>query len=223
MTWALIAVTSLVYVYEASLPPRSLEQVVYLFGIVPARYTHPAWASAVGFPIDDYWPFFTTIFLHGGLLHLLGNMWILWIFGDNVEDRMGPWRFLVFYLLCGIIAGLIHWATNRHSVVPTVGASGAIAGVLGAYLVLFPRSRVLTLIFLVFWPFFIEIPAVLYLVFWFLMQLFSGTLALLGPTQVGGIAWWAHVGGFLAGAGLHRLFVLPEPLPARHPDGGSME
>jgi len=211
MTMTLIAFTSLVYLFEATQSTRALEELVYLFGIVPARFSHPGWAATVGFPVDTYWPFLTSIFLHAGFLHLAGNMWFLWIFGDNVEDRMGPLRFLLFYLVMGVAAGLVHWLTNSHSTVPTVGASGAIAGVLGAYVVMFPRSRVITLVLLVFWPIFIDIPAMVYLLFWFVAQLFSGTVSLLGPGQVGGVAWWAHVGGFVAGAASYRLFLSREP------------
>ena len=208
MTWTLIALTSAVYVFEAVVHPEHLQQIAYLFGLVPARFSHPAWALRVGLPVDDYWPFVTSIFLHAGLLHVASNMWILWIFGDNVEDRMGPWRFLVFYLLCGVIAGQVQYWTNLHSNVPTVGASGAIAGVLGAYIVLYPRARVVTLLLLVFWPLIFELPAVFYLLYWFVLQFLSGTAALLGPQELGGIAWWAHVGGFLAGIALLRLFVI---------------
>src|SRR5207237_8668834 len=143
----------------------------YLLVIVPARYTHPAWAQWVGVPIDDYWPFLTCMFLHGSWSHVIGNMWTLWIFGDNVEDRMGPVRFLAFYLLTGVAAGLTHWFTNLDSTVPTVGASGAIAGVLGAYFILFPHSRIIVLFPVFFWPFFFELPAVMYLLFWFLSQM----------------------------------------------------
>lgn len=208
MTWTLIAVTSAVYVFEAAVHPDHLRQIAYLFGIVPTRYSHPNWAARVGFPIDDYWPFGTYIFLHAGLFHLVSNMWILWIFGDNVEDRMGRWRFLGFYLLCGLIAGLVQYWTNLHSVVPTVGASGAIAGVLGAYIVLYPHARVVTLLLLVFWPLIFELRAIFYLAYWFALQFLSGTAALLGPAQMGGVAWWAHVGGFLAGILLLRLFAV---------------
>src|SRR5512138_21131 len=207
MTWTLIAITSVVYAVEALLHPDHLQQIAYLFGIVPARYTHPAWASAVGFPADDYWPFLTTIFLHAGVVHLVSNMWFLWIFGDNVEDRMGPVRFLGFYLLSGIAAGLVHTWTNSHSMVPAVGASGAIAGVLGAYIVLYPRARIETVAWLVFWPIFFELPAVIYVLFWFVVQLLNGTAALLEPEQMGGVAWWAHVGGFVAGIALLPLFL----------------
>jgi membrane associated rhomboid family serine protease len=207
MTWTLMAVTSGVYLLESLLHPEHLQEIAYLFGIVPARFTHPEWAVRVGFPIDDYWPFLTTIFLHAGLVHLASNMWFLWIFGDNVEDRMGRGRFLAFYLLCGVVAGLVHTWTNSHSIVPAVGASGAIAGVLGAYVVLYPRSRVETLVMLVFWPLIVDVPGVFYVVYWFAIQLLNGTAALLGPEQMGGVAWWAHIGGFASGIALVRLFV----------------
>src|SRR6266550_2152053 len=129
-TWGLILANAVVFLYELSLPEEVLEAFFYLFGMVPARYSHPGWAEQVGLRWDDYWPFFTSMFLHGGWTHFLGNMWFLYLFGDNVEDRMGPARYLVFYLLCGLAAGITHWLTNPTSYVPTVGASGAIAGVL---------------------------------------------------------------------------------------------
>src|SRR5882762_10235225 len=137
-TWLLILANSVVFLFELTMPQPLLEQLFHLFGIVPARFTHPDWAQWIGFPLDSYWPFLTSMFLHGGWLHVIGNMWTLWIFGDNVEDRMGPARFVIFYLLCGFTAGLVHWGTNLDSTIPTVGASGAIAGVLGAYFFLFP-------------------------------------------------------------------------------------
>jgi membrane associated rhomboid family serine protease len=210
VTIALIAVNAVIFLYELSLPENQLEHLFYLFGIVPARYSHPEWARQIGFPLDNYWPFLTCMFLHGGWMHLIGNMWTLWIFGDNVEDRMGPVRFLLFYLLTGIAAGVTHWFVNADSTMPTVGASGAIAGVLGAYLLLFPFSRIIVMFPLFFWPMFFELPAVLYLLFWFLTQVLSGTLTGLAPENVEGIAWWAHVGGFASGVVLHRLFLLPE-------------
>ena len=111
-----------------------------MFGIVPARFTHPEWALSGGFPLHGYWPFLTSMFLHGGWLHIIGNMWTLWIFGDNVEDRMGPVRFVIFYLVCGLAAGIVHCFTNPDSTIPTVGASGAIAGVMGVYFFLFPNA-----------------------------------------------------------------------------------
>jgi membrane associated rhomboid family serine protease len=210
MTWALIAVNVAVFLYELTLPPDELERLFYFFGIVPARYSHPEWATVAGLPFDDYWPFITCMFLHGGWAHIIGNMWTLWIFGDNVEDRMGPVRFLFFYLLTGLAAGLTHYFTNANSAVPTVGASGAIAGVLGAYFVLFPRAQIIVLVPIFFFPFFFQLPAVTYLLFWFLSQILGGAIAGLSSSQVGGIAFWAHAGGFLAGVLLHRLFILPE-------------
>ena len=199
MTIFLIAGNVFAFLYELSLPPRELEALVYLCGIVPARYPLP-------FGDLDYMPFLTSMFLHGGWVHLLSNVWILWIFGDNVEDRMGPSRFLIFYLLCGLVAGLTHWSTNMSSQVPTIGASGAIAGVMGAYFLLHPTARVVTLIPIVFWPLFVSVPAVLFLGFWFATQFFSGTMALADGQNAAGIAWWAHVGGFLGGVLLLGLF-----------------
>ena len=209
VTSLLIAANVLVFIFELMLPEHRLQEFFYFFGIVPKRFTHPQWAQFVGFPIDDYWPFLTSMFLHGGWLHIIGNMWTLWIFGDNVEDRMGPLRFLIFYLLCGIAAGIVHVITNPESTIPTVGASGAIAGVMGAYLVLFPFSRVIVMVPIFFWPFFFELPAVTFLLIWYLTQLWSGTFALASVQDVGGVAWWAHVGGFVAGLVLHRFFCQP--------------
>jgi membrane associated rhomboid family serine protease len=210
MTWALIAVNVAVFLYELTLPAEELERLFYFFGMVPARYSHPEWAMVAGLPFDDYWPFVTCMFLHGGWAHVIGNMWTLWIFGDNVEDRMGSLRFLLFYLLTGLIAGFTHYFTNLDSVVPTVGASGAIAGVLGAYFVLFPRAQIIVMVPIFFFPFFFQLPAVIYLLFWFLSQVLGGAIAGLSASQVGGIAFWAHAGGFAAGVVLHRLFILPE-------------
>ena len=206
-TWLLILANSVVFLFELGMPKHALEQFFYLFGIVPARFAHPEWALWVGLPVDDYWPFLTSMFLHGGWMHIIGNMWTLWIFGANVEDRMGPLRFLSFYLLCGLVAGLLHWFVNADSTIPTVGASGAIAGVMGAYFFLFPYSRLVVLVPFFFYPFFFELPAVTYLGFWALSQVFSGTFSLAGPEDVAGVAWWAHVGGFMAGVLLHFVFV----------------
>jgi membrane associated rhomboid family serine protease len=207
VTRALVLVNVLVFFFELTLPRHGVEQLFYLFGIVPARLTHPDWAAGIGFPAGTYWTIITHQFLHGGWLHLFANMWTLWIFGDNVEDRMGSLRFLFFYLICGSVAALTQVLTNPDSTIPSVGASGAIAGVLGAYLLFFPTARLIVLLPIFFYPFFFEVPAVLYLFLWFLIQLFSGAAALAGPQEVGGIAWWAHVGGFVSGMLLCRLFV----------------
>ena len=170
-------------------------------GVVPRRFlTDPG--------PEQVMTLLSSMFLHGGWLHLLSNMLALYIFGDNVEDRMGPWRYLVFYLLCGLAAALTHIFTNPASPIPTIGASGALSGVLGAYFVLFPTARVYTLIPIFFLPWFVEIPAVVYLGFWFLSQLLNGTLAIVAGMQgYGGVAWWAHAGGFVAGVVLVRFFV----------------
>ena len=211
--WALIAINAFMFLRELALPPEAAEQFIYLFGLVPARFTHAAWAARVGFPPLDYWPFLTTMFLHGGWLHIIGNMWFLYLFGDNVEDRMGPLRFLAFYLLCGLAAGIVHVVTNPASTVPAVGASGAIAGVMGAYIALFPRARIVAMFPIFFYPVFFQVPAFVYLGFWFLMQFFSGTLAIATQREVSGIAWWAHVGGFAAGILTFWIFLRP-----REPD-----
>jgi membrane associated rhomboid family serine protease len=208
-TYILILVNVLVFLFELTMPPAMLERFFYLFGVVSARFTNPEWAAFLGFPADNLWPFVTSMFIHAGWFHIVGNMWTLWIFGDNVEDRMGPVRFVIFYLLCGLAAGIVHWLTNPTSTVPAVGASGAIAGVMGAYLVLFPYAQIILLVPIGFFPFFFALPAVTYLAFWALTQVLSGTLALslAGPYEVGGVAWWAHAGGFVAGIALQALFV----------------
>lgn len=198
VTWLLILANAVVFLFELVLPEQALLRFFFHFGIVPARFTNPEWGYWVGLP-TDYWPFLTSMFLHAGWMHVIGNMWALWIFGDNVEDRMGGTRFLIFYLLCGLAAGAAHCLVNADSTVPTVGASGAIAGVMGAYLVLFPNARVIVLLPVFLIPYFFHVPAVTYMGFWILSQVFSGTLALASGQDVGGVAWWAHIGGFIAG------------------------
>ncbi len=207
VVWALVLANALVFLLELSLPPDALQNFFILFGIVPARFTHPAWARSLGIPVDDWWPFLTSLFIHGGWFHIIGNMWFLWIFGDNVEDQMGHGRFLLFYILCGVIAGLAHLVTNPTSTIPAFGASGAISGVLGAYLLFFPRARVLVLFPIVIWPLLFVLPAYIYLGLWFLIQFFSGTFSLLAPSHGGGVAWWAHIGGFIAGVTLAPYFL----------------
>ena len=207
VTRALILINVVVFFFELSLSRESIIQLFYLFGVVPARFTDPEWAASIGFPIGSYWSLLTHQFLHGGWLHIVANMWTLWIFGDNVEDRMGPLRFIIFYLVCGVLAALTQVLVTPDATIPSVGASGAIAGILGAYLLFFPTARLIVLIPILFFPFFFELPAVIFLVFWFFIQLFSGTAMLASPQQVGGIAFWAHIGGFIAGMLLCRFFV----------------
>ena len=174
---------------------NEMDRFVYTYGLVPARYSI-SHVSAYFTPFQQVFSFLSFMFLHGGFLHLLGNMWSLYIFGDNVEDRLGPFRYLLFYLLCGLASGLSHLLLNTNSTIPTIGASGAIAGVMGAYLVLHPRSRILTLIPLLIFPWFVEIPAFFFIGFWFVLQLLNAAGSHGGG---GGIAWWAHIGGFLFG------------------------
>lgn len=211
VTWALIAVNLLLFLYQQMLPEPALYSFIYHFGLVPARITDPVWAVSVGLPPGGYLGFFTSMFLHGGWLHLFSNMWTLWIFGDNVEDRMGRGRFLFFYVLCGLLAAWVHWFVNTLSVVPTIGASGAIAGVLGAYILLYPHARVLTLVPIIVYPLFIHIPAIVYLGIWFVSQVLSGTMTIGRGELAGGVAWWAHVGGFIAGVLLVKLLSPREP------------
>jgi membrane associated rhomboid family serine protease len=186
ITVTLIILNAAAWFFELAMPRDVLPVFLQVYGVVPADLT----ASTL----------VTSMFLHGSWSHVIGNMWFLWIFGDNVEDRVGHGRFIVFYLLCGIAAALGHVAMDPSSTLPTIGASGAIAGVMGAYLVLYPHSRVLTLIPLViFWEI-IELPTIVLLGFWFLMQLFSaGAIAATASTQGGGIAFAAHVAGFVSG------------------------
>src|SRR5213080_4877506 len=207
VTRALILINVVVFFFELSLSRESIIQLFYLFGVVPARFTDPEWAASIGFPIGSYWSLLTHQFLHGGWLHIVANMWTLWIFGDNVEDRMGPLRFIIFYLVCGVLAALTQVLVTPNATIPSVGASGAIAGVLGAYFLFFPTARLIVLIPILFFTFFFELPAVIFLVLWFFIQLFSGTAMLASPQQVGGIAFWAHIGGFVVGMLSCWLFV----------------
>ena len=201
ITWTIIFLNTLVFFFEVTSPPEFVERLAYEFGMVPAR---------IGADPSSYWTLVTCMFLHGGWLHFIGNMWTLYIFGDNVEDRMGPARFLVFYLLCGIGASLVHYWADPTSQLPTIGASGAIAGLLGAYFVMFPAAQVITLVPVLFLPLFFKLPAYVFLGVWFLSQVVSGTLSIAGGQQLGGVAWWAHVGGFVAGIFLRPLFAKPQ-------------
>ena len=197
----IIGLNILAFLWELAQGPN-LKEVFYLYGIVPFRYSNPELsAHSTGF--QQYLPFLSSMFLHGGFLHIIMNIWFLYIFGDNIEDRLGHIRYLIFYLFCGIGAGLIHLFTNWNSNIPTIGASGAISGVMGAYLLLYPRSRILTLIPIFFFFQLIEIPAFIFLGFWLFIQLFSAGLT---PRNVGGIAFWAHIGGFVVGLIFIKIF-----------------
>ena len=203
MTWLLVLINILVFLYQLTLTPESSHGLNLEFGLTPVRYFNPdqSWFSKLI-------PFLSYLFLHEGWLHLIGNMWALWLFGDNVEDKMGAVRFLFFYLVMGIVAGGVHIFSDPGSAIPTIGASGAIAGVMGAYFLMYPTARIITLVPLFFIPLFIEIPALIYLAFWLLSQVYAVLIAHESGT-VSSIAWSAHIGGFLAGIFGHRWFFRP--------------
>jgi len=192
ITITIITLNALAWLYELQIPPDMMNRFLAIYGVVPANFSAPT--------------LITSMFLHGSWSHVLGNMWYLWIFGDNVEDRVGHGRFIVFYLLCGVAAALGQVAVDPSSTLPTIGASGAIAGVMGAYFVLYPHSRVLTLIPWIFLQI-VELPAIVLLGFWFVMQLFSaGAIAVTTSSHGGGVAFAAHVVGFVVGMGGVFLF-----------------
>jgi membrane associated rhomboid family serine protease len=203
----LIGLNLLIFFIEATLDRGSLELLIRQFGVVPSHLA-VFLSGSPKYPLPAIvLPYFTSMFLHGSWPHVLGNMWFLYIFGDNVEDYLGHFKYLVFYFLTGLLAMATQVAVNLHSTAPTVGASGAIAGVLGAYFVLYPRARVLTwffeLLFLVVW-----VPAWIILIYWFFLNFLSGTETMLAihRQNMGGVAFWAHVGGFISGALLVKLF-----------------
>lgn len=204
VTVLLIVANAAMFAWELSLG-RHLPRAVWALGLVPVRYTSPD-IFLHSAPTALLLPWLSALFLHGGWLHLLSNMWALWIFGDNVEDRLGPIRFLLFYLAGGVAASGLHVLTHPHSPVPVIGASGAVAAIMGAYFRLFPRARVLTVLPpFIFTPW--ALPAVVFLGVWFLMQFYHGALSLAGrSSELAGVAWWAHVGGFGFGLLLGRRF-----------------
>jgi membrane associated rhomboid family serine protease len=203
VTWGLMGLNCLAFLWQVALPPEAAERAIYAFGMIPAVVFGvselqpglaqiPGWATVV-----------TSMFLHGGILHLAGNMLFLWIFGDNVEDALGSVRFAIFYLLCGIAAALTQGLLDIGSTIPMIGASGAVSGVLGAYCLLYPRANVRTVLFLGFFATLLHVPALLVLGLWFVGQLVSGALT---PPGEAGVAFWAHIGGFVAGLALIPVF-----------------
>jgi len=221
VTWLLIATNCLVFLLQTSLSPAELEELLRDFALIPARYTYALAYRDADLSAADLFPFFTMMFLHGGWLHLIFNMWTLWLFGPTVEDRLGHGWYLAFYLACGLAASIAHVFFNPTSIVPALGASGAIAGVLGCYMRLFPLARVVVVVPILFIPLFFEVYAFVFVGLWFLIQLFQGTLELLLPSSGGGVAWWAHVGGFVAGLTLGPLLVRSDQqYRAYYPDEG---
>jgi membrane associated rhomboid family serine protease len=205
VTVALIAANTAVFLYEVALGSRGLAGFISHNALIPDQVT-VHFSEAASAPREVFLPFFTAMFLHGGWLHLIGNMWYLWIFGDNVEDRLGHVKFLVFYVLCGLLGNVAHYALNTASTLPALGASGAIAGVLGAYVVSYPGARILVLLPIFFFIQFVELPALVVLGFWFVLQFLSGAASVAATGESGGTAWWAHIGGFLGGMALFYLF-----------------
>jgi membrane associated rhomboid family serine protease len=209
VTWGIIAANVIVFFYELTLSSSQQANLFQNYGLVASQFK-------IANPLTWY-PLFTHMWLHGGWLHIISNMWVLFIFGDNVEDRLGSGRFLIFYVIGGFAAGLIQvfFAGGNN---PAIGASGAIAAVLGAYFIFFPRAKVLTLFLIVIIPIFLNIPAVIFIGLWFIIQLFSGLLALAGSAGSAGIAWWAHVGGFLFGLIMSYPFTAGRGGPKWHRD-----
>ena len=202
VNYALIGANLLVFLLMWLAGPEQ-ERLVYQFALIPASFSN-------GIDLGDISDIFTSMFMHAGIAHIAGNMLYLWIFGDNVEDRLGSFKYLLFYLAGGLVASLTHLLFNPNSQIPTVGASGAIAAVLGAYLIIYPRSRIATFIPLGFFMRLAMVSASVVLGFWFILQLFNGFLSI-GAADVGGVAFWAHIGGFVAGVVLAKLIPAPNP------------
>lgn len=203
VTVGIILANVLVFLVELSLGAQ-LDLFLFQFGVVPIKVAYSSDIPDSTF-VNTYFPFLSYMFLHGGFIHLIGNMWYLWIFGDNIEDMLGRFKFLIFYFICGIGSAMVHVYFNSQSGIPCIGASGAISGVLGAYMVTFPRARILVILPLfIIWEI-IELPAIIVLGFWFLIQFFSGTVAI-SAAHGGGVAWWAHIGGFVLGIIFIKIF-----------------
>ncbi len=209
VTVSLIVINCLVYLYEIMQGSRGFAYFTQVWGLIPVELTTGVELTPQA-PVSSIANVFTSMFMHGGLFHLGGNMLYLWIFGNNIEDRLGRVKFLLFYLASGVVAALAFIATAPASRVPLVGASGAIAGILGAYLITFPRARVMTVLFIFYFIRIARIPAVFVLGFWFVLQVLNG-LPALGSSEGGGVAWFAHIGGFLFGVTVFKLFVKKSP------------
>jgi membrane associated rhomboid family serine protease len=199
MVLGLVVVNAIIFLSTIDLPEADLNWVLEHFALIPARYSDPEGAIAAGLDPQDYWPLLTSTFLHGGWLHILLNMWTLWIFGPAMEARCGRPGFLVLYLAGGVAASTTHLLANWTSAEPTLGASGAIAAVIAAYAVTYPTAKVILLVPILFLPLLIPLPALFFAGFWFLLQLLQGTESLFGQPMGGGVAWWAHIGGFVFG------------------------
>jgi len=196
----LIAANTLVFLWMLSLPPRALNATLVHLALVPVRYTEPALAVRAGLDPSNYWPLLTNTFMHGGWLHLLSNMWFLWIFGPAMEARLGRFWFALMYVGGALAASAVHVITHPDSTQPALGASGAIAAVIAAYAVTYPSARVITIVPIFFIPLFIPISALWFALIWFVLQVIQGSAEIASPGMAGGVAWWAHIGGFAFGA-----------------------
>ena len=213
-TWSLIAINCVVFLFETSLSEAQLEEFLSQFALVPSHFSDPT-------EVADYLPFVSNMFLHGGWLHLILNMWTLWLFGPPIEDQFG-WRlYLVFYLFCGVLASVTHVVFNPTSTIPALGASGAIAGILGCYMRLFPQARVIVMIPVIFIPLFFALPGAVFVGLWFLMQVLQARTSLFLASAGTSIAWWTHIGGFVGGFALASpLRFMARPNWPRHVDQG---
>ncbi len=210
---SLIVLNVLVFLHMQGLAPIAAQRFIAAYALVPILYTPPPDLLLPPLGLADYGRIVTSTFLHGGWLHLIFNMWTLWLFGCAMESRLGPWRFVAFYLACGIAAGIVHTWFNAGSQVPTIGASGAVAGVIAAYAWAYPRAEIKVLIPIVIFPLLVDLPAIGFALFWFGLQLLQGYADLARPALGGGIAWWAHAGGFVAGVVLLQLMAPPDRRP----------
>ena len=210
--YGLIAANALVFFYQLSLSQLQAVDFSYTYGLVPYVFFDPSGALRPGLGLADFLPFLTATFMHGGWLHIILNMWTLWLFGSTLESRMGALPFLVFYLCCAVASTFAHGYFNPTSDVPVIGASGAIAGVIGAYAVRFPTARITLIVPVIIIPLIFSVPALAFAVIWFGIQLLQGTWDVIMPGVGGGIAWWAHIGGFITGVVLMPFFLLFAPI-----------
>lgn len=207
MNWLIILANLAVFIYQLTLNDSQLASFFSKYGLIPNHYSSFTTDDLLSLKVFTVYPFITNIFIHGGWLHFIANMWVLIIFGDNVENRMGSFRYLLFYMLCGLVASGAHFALNMNSAVPAIGASGAIAGVMAAYMFLFPFAKVVLLVPILFIPLFFSVPAVIYIGLWFLIQLWNGGILLSNIAPSTNIAFFAHIGGFLSGVLLYSFFL----------------
>jgi len=207
ITWLIIGFNVFIFFHMVVLPSDQIAEIYHSWGVIPTRFLHALSSASYMTAMRNWFSILSSMFMHGGWFHLISNMWFLWLFGDNVEDRMGHVRYLIFYICSGTAAALLHVVLHSHSNVPTIGASGAIAGVMGAYFLFFPLARMIVLVPVLFYPLFFEVPAVLYFLLWLFSQVFNGTFSLLQRNEVtAGIAFWAHIGGFITGMIVAKIF-----------------